>query len=74
MRSFYIQNTIQHGWARSVLAAQIDTKLHARQGAAPTNFSLTLPPLTNNTETARNASRDRSNVADPVNETSPYEN
>src|SRR5271165_2459451 len=45
IRSFYIQNTIQHGWARSVLAAQIDTKLHARQGAAPTNFSLTLPPL-----------------------------
>ena len=45
IRSFYIQNTIRHGWARSVLAAQIDTKLHARQAAAPTNFSLTLPPL-----------------------------
>jgi predicted nuclease of restriction endonuclease-like (RecB) superfamily len=44
-RSFYIQNTIQHGWARSVLAAQIDTKLYARQGAAPTNFSFTLSPL-----------------------------
>ena len=43
-RTFYIQNTIQHGWARSVLAHHIDTKLHARLGRAPTNFSLTLPP------------------------------
>ena len=43
-RTFYIQNTIRHGWARSVLAHQIDTKLHARLGRAPTNFSLTLPP------------------------------
>jgi len=44
-RTFYIQNTIQHGWARSVLAHHIDTKLHTRLGRAPTNFSLTLPPL-----------------------------
>ena len=42
-RTFYIQSTIQHGWARSVLTHQIDTKLHARLGAAPTNFALTLP-------------------------------
>jgi predicted nuclease of restriction endonuclease-like (RecB) superfamily len=44
-RTFYTQNTIQHGWARSVLAHHIDTKLHTRLGRAPTNFSLTLPPL-----------------------------
>jgi hypothetical protein len=43
-RTFYIQSTIQHGWARSVLTHQIDTKLHARLGAAPTNFALTLTP------------------------------
>jgi predicted nuclease of restriction endonuclease-like (RecB) superfamily len=43
-RVFYARNTIHHGWARSVLAHQIDTKLHNRLGAAPTNFSLTLPP------------------------------
>jgi len=43
-RTFYIQNTIQYGWARSVLAHHIDTKLHTRLGRASTNFSLTLPP------------------------------
>src|SRR5208282_3473796 len=42
IRSFYIQNTIQHVWARSVLAAQIDTKLHARQGAGA--YQLFSPP------------------------------
>jgi predicted nuclease of restriction endonuclease-like (RecB) superfamily len=42
-RTFYIQSTIQNGWARSVLTHQIDTKLHVRLGAAPTNFALTLP-------------------------------
>jgi predicted nuclease of restriction endonuclease-like (RecB) superfamily len=44
-RTFYIQNTIHHGWARSILTHQIDTKLHTRLGRAPTNFALTLPPL-----------------------------
>jgi predicted nuclease of restriction endonuclease-like (RecB) superfamily len=42
-REFYIRNTIQHGWARSVLVHQIDTQLHKRQGIAPTNFARALP-------------------------------
>ncbi len=42
-RVFYIRNTIQHGWARSVLVHQIDTQLHKRQGIAPTNFARVLP-------------------------------
>jgi len=42
-RAFYIRNTIQHGWARSVLVHQIDTHLHKRQGNAPTNFDRALP-------------------------------
>jgi predicted nuclease of restriction endonuclease-like (RecB) superfamily len=42
-RVFYIRNTIQHGWARSVLVHQIDTQLHKRQGIAPTNFARALP-------------------------------
>src|SRR5258707_13910943 len=44
-RTFSILNTVQHGWARSVLAHQIDPKLPTRLGRASTNFSLTLPPL-----------------------------
>jgi predicted nuclease of restriction endonuclease-like (RecB) superfamily len=42
-RAFYIRQTIQHGWARSVLVHQIDTQLHKRQGLAPTNFTRALP-------------------------------
>jgi predicted nuclease of restriction endonuclease-like (RecB) superfamily len=42
-RAFYIRNTIEHGWARSVLVHQIDTRLHTRQGLAPTNFARALP-------------------------------
>lgn len=44
MRIFYIRKTIENGWARSVLAYQVDTQLHTRQGIAPTNFAQTLPP------------------------------
>lgn len=43
-RAFYIQKTLEHGWSRSVLIHQLDTKLHERQGKAPSNFALTLPP------------------------------
>ena len=44
IRTFYISKTVEHGWSRSVLVHQLDTKLHRRQGKAPTNFALTLPP------------------------------
>lgn len=40
---FYIQQTIQNNWSRSVLEMQLDSKLIERQGKAPNNFELTLP-------------------------------
>ena len=43
-RLWYAEATIEHGWSRPVLAAQIDTRLRERQGQAITNFSTTLPP------------------------------
>ncbi len=43
-RRWYIQQTIRNGWSRNVLAVQIDTRLHERQGNAVSNFKSTLPP------------------------------
>ncbi|MBI5325330.1 MAG: DUF1016 domain-containing protein [Ignavibacteriae bacterium] len=40
---FYILNTIENNWSRSILIDQIETKLFERQGKAITNFKLTLP-------------------------------
>lgn len=40
---FYIQQTIENGWSRDVLALQIKSKLYDRQGKAISNFQLTLP-------------------------------
>lgn len=40
---FYLHQTIQNNWSRNVLALQIDTGLHKRQGKALNNFKLTLP-------------------------------
>lgn len=42
-RLFYIEKAIQNGWSKSVLALQIDSNLHQRQGNAINNFSTTLP-------------------------------
>jgi predicted nuclease of restriction endonuclease-like (RecB) superfamily len=42
-RLWYARANIQNGWSRSVLAMQIDTLLHKRQGAVISNFSRTLP-------------------------------
>ncbi|MFB2974503.1 YhcG family protein [Aerosakkonema sp. BLCC-F183] len=42
-RLWYIQQTIQYGWSRSVLTHQIDSGLYRRQGGATTNFDRTLP-------------------------------
>jgi len=42
-RLWYAQRAFQYGWSRSVLAIQIETRLHARQGQALTNFERTLP-------------------------------
>jgi len=40
---FYIQQTIENGWSRDILALQIKSQLYARQGNAITNFQNTLP-------------------------------
>ncbi|UBF30484.1 PDDEXK nuclease domain-containing protein (plasmid) [Kovacikia minuta CCNUW1] len=43
-RLWYIQQTIQHGWSRSVLIQRVESGLYRRQGeAALTNFNQTLP-------------------------------
>jgi len=34
---------MEHGWSRNVLALQIESRLHERQGRALTNFAATLP-------------------------------
>lgn len=44
-REWYIRQTIQNGWSRSVLMHQIGSRLFERQGKAITNFSHTLPPV-----------------------------
>lgn len=44
-RAFYIRQTLEHSWSRSVLEHQLDTGLHRRLGKAPTNFARTLPPV-----------------------------
>ena len=40
---FYIQQTIENNWSRSVLQMQIESDLYARQGKAVNNFAITLP-------------------------------
>lgn len=42
-RSWYARAAVQHGWSRSILTMQIDSRLHERQGQAVTNFARTLP-------------------------------
>lgn len=43
-RLWYVQQTITHGWSRSLLALQIKSDAHARAGKAVHNFHATLPP------------------------------
>ena len=45
VRQWYLEKTIQNGWSRSILSAQIESSLHEREGKAVTNFLTTLPPL-----------------------------
>lgn len=42
-REWYVRATIEHGWSRMILEAQIETRLIDRQGSALTNFDRTLP-------------------------------
>ena len=43
-RLWYARQAASHGWSRNILALQIESGLHKRQGKAVTNFSQTLPP------------------------------
>ena len=43
-RLWYAAKAVEYGWSRNVLALQIDSGLHQRQGKAVTNFKATLPP------------------------------
>ena len=45
-RLWYAEAAMENGWSRPVLTIQINTKAHARQGQALTNFSRVLPPET----------------------------
>jgi len=40
---YYIKNTIEYGWSRSVLIHQIESQLWQREGKALSNFSQSLP-------------------------------
>jgi predicted nuclease of restriction endonuclease-like (RecB) superfamily len=43
-RLWYAAKAVEHGWSRNILALQIESGLHQRQGKAVTNFKATLPP------------------------------
>lgn len=42
-RLWYARQAAEHGWSRNILALQIDSALHERQGKAVTNFHHALP-------------------------------
>lgn len=42
-RLWYARQTLEQGWSRDALAAQIKSRAHERQGGAVTNFGQTLP-------------------------------
>ncbi|WP_208323986.1 PDDEXK nuclease domain-containing protein [Microbacterium sp. Be9] len=39
LRDWYAAKAAHHGWTRALLTHQIATRLHAREGAAPSNFA-----------------------------------
>ncbi len=43
-RQWYVRQSTLNGWSRNVLALQIESRAHERQGQAITNFAATLPP------------------------------
>lgn len=43
-RLWYMEQTLAHGWSRSILAVQIDAQAHIRHGQAVSNFGAILPP------------------------------
>ncbi|HKR41904.1 MAG TPA: PDDEXK nuclease domain-containing protein, partial [Paraburkholderia sp.] len=55
-RLWYAHKSLEHGWSRSILAMQIETRAHARTGSAITNFDQRLPP--SQSDLARDALKD----------------
>lgn len=53
---FYVHETVENGWSRSVLLNYLDSKLYERQGKAVSNFSKTLPDA--QSELAQEVTRD----------------
>ena len=43
-RIWYAHRTSEEGWSRNILAMQIESNLHKRQGKAINNFDMSLPP------------------------------
>lgn len=43
-RLWYAHKTIENGWSRSILAVQIESRLHERQGKVAHNFLAVMPP------------------------------
>ena len=43
VRTWYMRETLAHGWSRNILSLQIAGDAHARRGKAVTNFAATLP-------------------------------
>jgi predicted nuclease of restriction endonuclease-like (RecB) superfamily len=43
-RLWYALKTVEYGWGKDMLAIQIDTRLHEREGKAINNFPAALPP------------------------------
>ncbi len=58
---FYIRQTIENGWSRSILLNYISTDLYERQGKALTNFKNTLPEV--NSDLAQELTKDPYNFA-----------
>jgi predicted nuclease of restriction endonuclease-like (RecB) superfamily len=44
-RLWYARQTLEHGWSRDTLTANIKSSAHTRQGAAVSNFSKRLPAV-----------------------------
>ncbi len=40
---YYVRQTVEHNWSRSVLVHQVESGLYRREGKAITNFAATLP-------------------------------
>lgn len=55
-RDWYAAATLEHGWSRNILLNQIKSRLHAREGVAPSNFLARLPA--GDSELAQQLTRD----------------